>query len=141
MPHTFHIAIWFALPALTWIVTLCFPRRMHPALICTLCLVTIIAGNFVLVNHVRALDAYLLAEVGKHAPGSPEAQRASDEWASDTGRSFALAFSAPLTAILYTVQFMLLFGGRWILGQLSPARSTTANSRTGSQSAELQSED
>jgi len=60
-----------------------------------------IAGNFVLVHYVRALDAHLLAEVDKYDPGTPEAERASEEWASDTGRSFALVFSAPLTAIWY----------------------------------------
>jgi len=92
-----------------------------------------IAGNFVLVHYVRALDAHLLAEVDKYDPGTPEAERASEEWASDTGRSFALAFSAPLTAIWYLALFLLLFGSRWILGQMSPTRPTSVHAQTDSE--------
>ena len=90
---------------------------------------------------VWALDAQLLAEVDKYDPGTPEAQRASEEWASDTGRSFTLLLSPLLTAICYTVLFLLLFGSRWIVRQMLPAKSASVNAKTDSETATQQVDD
>ncbi|MEM7455319.1 MAG: hypothetical protein AAF456_13290 [Planctomycetota bacterium] len=87
---------------------------------------TIVAGHFLLVGHVEAIDAQLLAEADKYEPGTPEHDQAMDAWASDTGRSFAIAFSAPLTAVWYTFNFVLLFGFRWLIGYLIKKRNETA---------------
>lgn len=100
-----------------------------------------IAGTFILVHSVWALDAVLLAEVDKYDPGTPEAQRASEEWASDTGRSFTLLLSPLLTAIWYTALFLLLFGGRWIVHQMFPAKFASVHAKTDSETAEQQGDD
>jgi hypothetical protein len=81
------------------------------------------AGTFILVNYVWAIDAQLLSEVDKYPPGSPQAQRASEEWASDTDRSFLQLLSPVLTAVGYGFLFMLLFGLQWGARQIFPARN------------------
>lgn len=86
-----------------------------------------IAGVFLLANYVWALDAHLLAEVDKYDPGTPEAQRASEEWASDTDRSFTLLLSPVLTAVWYSMLYLPLFGLPWIVRQLFPARFAAEN--------------
>ncbi len=136
----FLLIAWFVLPVLFCGVMLCVRRRIHPVLVCVLCLASMIAGIFIIANCVWALDAHLLAEVDKYDPGTPEAERASEDWASDTGRSFALAFSAPLTAIWYLALFLLLFGSRWIRGQMFPTRSTSVHAQTDGETAEQQAD-
>ncbi len=129
MLHTYLLIAWFALPVLVSGAILCVRRRVHPVLVCILCLATMIAGIFILANYVWALDAQLLAEIDKYDPGTPEAERASEEWASDTDRSFLLLLSPVLTAIWYGVLFLLLFGLRWIVRQLFSARFASVNTR------------
>ena len=141
MLHTYLLIAWFALPVLVWGAMLCVRRRVHPVLVCILCLASMIAGIFILANYVWALDAHLLAEIDKYAPGTPEAERASEEWASDTDRSFLLLLSPVLTAIWYGVLFLLLFGLRWIVRQLFPARFASVNTRTDIEAAEQQGDD
>jgi hypothetical protein len=75
-------------------------------LVGALCLVTMIAGTFILANYVWALDAQLLAEIDQYEPGTPEAERATEEWASDTDRSFLLLLSPVLTALWYGFLFL-----------------------------------
>jgi hypothetical protein len=141
MLHTYLLIAWFALPVLVWGAMLCVRRRVHPVLMCILCLASMIAGIFILANYVWALDAQLLAEIDKYDPGTPEAERASEEWASDTDRSFLLLLSPVLTAIWYGVLFLLLFGLRWIVRQLFPARFASVNTRTDIEAAEQQGDD
>ena len=81
-----------------------------------------IAGVFLLANYVWAIDAQLLAEIDKHDPGTPEAERASEEWASDTNRSFLLLLSPVLTGVWYSVLFLVLFGFHWVFRQMFPAK-------------------
>lgn len=100
-----------------------------------------VAGTFILAQYVWALDAHLLAEVDKYDPGTPEAQRASEEWASDTGRSFALLLSPLLTAFWYGLQFLLLFGLQWVVRQMFPARNATVHANTDSENAEQRVDD
>lgn len=138
MLHTFLLIAWFALPVLVWGSLLCVRRRVHPVLVCALCFATMIAGTFILAHYVWALDAHLLAEVDKYDPGSPEARRASEEWASDTGRSFTLLLSPLLTGIWYTGLFLLLFGSRWIVGQIFSTKFASVHPQTDSETAEQQ---
>ena len=135
MLQTFLLIAWFALPVLVWGAMLCVRRRVHPVLVVILCLASMFAGTFSLVNYVWAIDAQLLAEVVKYPPGSPQAQRASEEWASDTDRSFLLLLSPVLTAIWYGVLFMLLFGLQWGVRQIFPTRKAAVQANTGSQTA------
>ena len=90
-----------------------------------------IVGVFLLANYVWALDAKLLAEVDKYQPGTPEAQRASEEWASDTGRSFLLLLSPVVTAIWYGVLFALLFGLQRVARRMNPAANAPVDSSGG----------
>ena len=92
-----------------------------------------IAGTFILAQYVWALDAHLFAAVDKYDPGTPEAQRASEEWASDTGRSFTLLLSPLLTGVWYTALFLLLFGSRWIVGQIFPTKFASVHPQTNSE--------
>ena len=73
-------------------------------------------------NYVWALDAQLLAEIDKYEPGTPEAERASEEWASDTDRSFLLLLSPVLTGLFYSIVFLVLFGLRWVKRQVFPSK-------------------
>ena len=135
MLHTYLLIAWFALPVLVWGAMLCVRRRVHPVLVCILCLASMIAGIFILANYVWALDAQLLAEIDKYDPGTPEAERASEEWASDTDRSFLLLLSPVLTAIWYGVLFLLLFGLHWVVRQMFPAKYASVQSKTDSETA------
>ena len=130
MLPTYLVIAWFALPVLVSEAMLCVRQRIHPILVCTLCFASIIAGTVVLANYVWALDAQLLAEVDKYEPGTPEAERASKEWASDTDRSFLLLLSPVLTGIYYSGMFLLLFGLRWIRRQVFPVKQSVVNART-----------
>ena len=126
--------IWLALPALAWIVNLCTGKRIHPALLYVL---MGILGYVVLLVSVWALDAQLEAEMNSYdldgdggfsgAELTPEAELAMEEWASDTGRTFAPIFGVPITAIWYTFQFAILFSGEWVIRKCffrtSPARN------------------
>jgi len=127
MLKTLLLIAWFALPILVWGAMLCVRRRVHPVLVVILCLASMFAGTFILVNYVWAIDAQLLAEVDKYPPGSPQAQRASEEWASDTGRSFLQLLSPVLTAVGYGFLFMLLFGLQWGARQIFPARNAAVH--------------
>ena len=127
MFHTCLLIAWFALPVLVWGAMLFVRRRVHPVWVWILCLASVIAGIFILANYVWALDAQLLAEIDKYDPGTPEAERASEAWASDTDRSFLLLLSPVLTAIWYGVLFLLLFGLRRIVRRLLPARFASVN--------------
>lgn len=69
-------------------------------------------------NYVWALDAQLLAEIDKYEPGTPEAERATEEWANDTDRSFLLLLGPVLTGIFYSIVFIAIFGFRWVKSQV-----------------------
>jgi hypothetical protein len=100
-----------------------------------------IAGIFILANYVWALDVHLLAEIDKYDPDTPEARRASEEWASDTDRSFMLLLSPLLTAGWYGGLFLLLFGLQWVFRQLFPAKYASVNAKTDNETAEQRGDD
>ena len=135
MLPTYFLIAWFVLPLLLWATMLCVRRRVGRVLVWIVCLASMVAGIFLLANYVWALDAQLLAEIDKYEPGTPEAQRASEEWASDTDRSFLLLLSPVLTAIWYGVLFLLLFGLHWVVRQMFPAKYASVQSKTDSETA------
>lgn len=100
-----------------------------------------IGGTFILANYVWALDAQLLAEIDKYEPDTPEAQRASEKWASDTDRSFLLLLSPVLTAMWYGVLFLSLFGLHWVVLRMFPPKNAIMNSGTDSKTAEKSKDD
>ncbi len=100
-----------------------------------------IGGTFILANYVWALDAQLLAEIDKYEPGTPESERASEEWASDTDRSFLLLLSPVLTAIWYGFLFWLLFGLQWVVRRRFAAQQASVILVTDNQAAEQRSDD
>ena len=117
MLHFYFAIAWLVLPALIFLVCLCINRRIHFVWSAILCVASMFTGTYLLMQSVLALDALLLAEIGKHEPGSPEAARASEAWASDTSRSFTFVLSPVLTGVWYTGLFGLLFGSRWALSK------------------------
>ena len=141
MLPTYLLAAWFAVPLLAWGAMLCVRRRVHFAWVGALCFLAMIGGTFILANYVWALDAQLLAEVDKYEPGTPESERASEEWASDTDRSFLLLLSPVLTAIWYGFLFLLLFGLQWVARRRFPAQHTSVIANTDNQTAEQRSDD
>jgi len=89
-----------------------------------------IVGVVLLANYVWAIDAQLIAEIDRYEPGTPEAERASEEWASDAGRSFLLLLSPVFTAIWYGVLFLSLFGLQRVFRRMnSSSDSETAEQR------------
>lgn len=135
MLSTYLVIAWFALPVLVSGAMFCVRQRIHPLLVCVLCLASIVAGTIILANYVWALDAQLMAEIDKYEPGTPEAERASEEWASDTDRSFLLILSPALTGVCYTGLFLLLFGLRWVKRQVFPAKQALVHAPTHSGAA------
>ncbi len=117
--------IWIGLPVGAWLTNLLAGKRIHPAL---LYLMIVVVGYFVLVASVMALDAELEAKMnsfdldGDGGIGgselTPDAEKAMEDWASDTGRSFAPIIGAPLTLIWYSILFGLVFAGEWIVRSL-----------------------
>jgi hypothetical protein len=135
MLQTYLIIAWFALPTVGSSMLLCARRPIRPIWIGVAWLASAIAGTFLLANYVWAIDAQLLAEIDKYEPGTPEANRASEDWASDTGRSFLLLLSPLLTATWYGAVPLLLFGLRWIVRKKLTASHATANARKHAQAA------
>jgi len=141
MLPTYFLIAWFVLPLLLWATMLCVRRLVGRLLIWIICLASMVAGIFLLANYVWTLDAQLLAEIDKFEPGTPEAQRASEEWASDTDRSFLLLLSPVLTAIWYGFLFLLLFGLQGIVSRMFPAKYASDNSRMESETADKRGDD
>lgn len=136
MAPAFFLVAWLVLPLPVWGAMLFVGRRLRRALIWISCLVSMIAGVFFLANYVWALDAQLLAEIDKHEPGTPEAERATEEWASDTDRSFLLALSPAITLIWYGIAFLSLFGLQRAVRRKFPAKNASVNSSLESEHAE-----
>ena len=141
MLPTYLVIAWFALPVLVSGAMICVRRTIHPVLVGLLCFASIIAGTVILANYVWALDAQLLAEIDKYETGTPEAERASEEWASDTDRSFLLLLSPVLTGVCYSGLFLLVFVVRWIKRRVFPTKQSLVNARTVSDAAGQRGDD
>ncbi len=128
----FLMIVWFTLPIMSWFANLCFDKRIHPVLLYPL---AAIVGYLILVSSVWMADAQLTAEMNQYdldGDGgiggdelTPEAERAIDEWASDTGRTMAPFLGVPLTAIWYGILFAFLFGGEWIIRKVFMSEPTS----------------
>jgi hypothetical protein len=125
MLSTILFFVWIALPLGAWMANLFTGKRVHPAL---LYVVTGLFGYFVLIASVWALDVQLEAKMNSFdldgdggfsgTELTPEAERAMDEWASDTGRNFAPFSGIPITAIWYTLLFAVVYGGEYLFRSL-----------------------
>ncbi|RMF43775.1 MAG: hypothetical protein D6753_04285 [Planctomycetota bacterium] len=124
------VIAWSVFPVLVSATVLWVQKTIHPVLVCILCVASIIGGTIILANYVWAIDAQLLAEIEKHAPGTPEAELASEEWASDTGRSFLLLFSPVLTGVCYSGLFLLFLGLRSVRCRVLPTKEPLVSPRT-----------
>jgi hypothetical protein len=141
MIPTYLVIAWFVLPVLVPGVMLYVRQRIHPVLICIVCLASTIAGTIILANYVWALDAQLLAEIDKYEPGTPEAERATEEWASDTDRSLLLLLSPVLTGVWYSGLFLLLFGLQSVKRQVFPAKEALVHAETDSEADDQRGDD
>ena len=113
--------LWVTLPILAWIANLAVGKRVHPAI---LYFVTCIAGYFLLLATVWAIDAELEAKMNSFdlngdgafsgAELTPACDQAMAEWSSDTGRAFAPILGVPYTALWYTILFAFVFAGEWL---------------------------
>jgi hypothetical protein len=138
------LLVWFILPVLMWFANLLIRIPTNPkyriVLIGLFCVLTAIAGYIVLLTSVWVLDTHLEAEMNKFdldgdggiggAELTPEAERAIEEWASDTGRTFAPIVGIPLTAIWYGMLFAVLFGGEWVFRKVLFSDGAPPNRRT-----------
>ena len=129
LPIYFAIA-WLVLPTLIFLACLCVNRRTHFVWSAMLCVASMFAGTYLLMQSVLTLDAHLLAEIDRHEPGSPEADQAMEAWASDTGRSFTFLVSPVLTGVWYAGVLGLLFGSRWVLGSRSSSSADPTDTTT-----------
>ena len=102
---------------------------------------SLIGGVVLLANCVWALDAQLLREIDKYEPGTPEARRAADEWASDTDRSFLLLFSPVVTAFWYGFLFLTFFGLPRLVSQTYLLTQPVAAGETDGEASESRADD
>jgi len=132
MFYTSLIIIWLALPLLTWFANLFIRIAIAPkyrSLVTgLLCFLTVIAGYIVLLTSAWVLDTQLEADMNRYdldgdggiggAELTPAAERAIEEWASDSDRMFTRFLGIPLTTILYLVQFAILYSCEWMFRQV-----------------------
>lgn len=111
---------------------------MHPLLLLAL---TTVAGFVLLGAGAWASEAYLKAELDRFdldGDGSiggseltPDAQKALDEWASDTGRAMVVFTGIPLSALWAGAWLAALSTGKWVVAAVISAcsRRHAADSR------------
>ena len=113
---------WLVFPATAWFANLFLRKRLHPVV---LLIMTGIVTYLLLLVAVWVVDAHLYAEMNKFdldgdggiggVELTPEAERAAQEWASDTGRTFAPFIGLPLSAIWISACFSVLYAGEWLI--------------------------
>lgn len=127
--------LWLFLPLTMWLLRLVANRRMH---ILVLYLLAVVIGYLLLVGTAWAADIMLEQKRNSFdldGDGSisgheltPEAQQAMDDWASDTGRTFAILMALPLTAIWAALCLIPLGFGEWIFRRLKSSRNPQVTS-------------
>jgi hypothetical protein len=125
--------LWFVLPVLAFAANLGTGARLHPFV---LYLLAVIVGFLLLVAGAWAADLHLKAEMdsfdldGDGGIGgselTPEAQRAIDDWASDTGRAMVIFTGIPMSAIWFAICFSVLYVGKWIIARIVAIGSTAS---------------
>jgi hypothetical protein len=118
-----------------WLLRLVANRRIH---ILVLYLFAVVIGYFLLVGSAWVADIVLEQKMnsfdldGDGGIGgdelTPEAQQAMDDWASDTGRTFAIFMALPLTAIWAALCLIPLGFGEWIVRRLISSRNPEVTS-------------
>ncbi|MCA9214689.1 MAG: hypothetical protein KDB27_16570 [Planctomycetales bacterium] len=114
--------LWVAMPALVWGIRLVSRKRIHGALLYVLtvvvCYVLFVAcawtADVVLEQRMNSFDLDGDGGIGG-VELTPEAQQAIDDWASDTGRTFAPIVGGPLSAFWAAVCMIPLCIGEWIV--------------------------
>ena len=119
------VGLWFGLPLLLWLARLLANRRIHGFL---LYLGTVLVGYFVFVGSAWTADFVLEQKMNRFdldGDGgisgdelTPAAEQAMDEWASDTGRTFAVFTGLPVTAIWAAICLSPLCLGEWAVRRL-----------------------
>lgn len=122
--------LWLALPLMAFAAN---ARRRKPLHAFLLLALTIAAGFALLFAGAWVSEAHLKAEVsrfdldGDGGIGGSEltadAQKALDEWASDTGRTMVVFTGIPLSALWTGAWFAVLFTGKWLVATVISARS------------------
>jgi hypothetical protein len=121
--------LWLALPLLAFAAHARRRRPLHPFLLFAL---TVVVGFLLLAAGAWASEAWLEAEKNRFdldgdggfdvSELTPEAQRALDAWASDTGRTMVLVTGIPLSALWTAICFSCLFTGKWLVSNMMGPR-------------------
>lgn len=125
--------LWFATPLLAFLANLRRQQRRHALLLYA---ITIAVGFPLAVGAAWAADAHLRMALDRFdldGDGSiggeeltPEAQRALDEFANDTGRALVIVTGIPLTAIWSGLCLGLLFSAQWLLSKATGSASASS---------------
>lgn len=91
-------------------------------------------NRFVLVTHDLCRNPETCTQ---GAERTAEAQRAIDDWASDTGRTMVIFTGIPMTGVWYGFWFCVLDTGEWITRRVVRKRSLATASPEGSQPPEI----
>jgi len=120
------ILCWLALPPLVLALNATRRVRLHPLLLFA---ITVTIGFALLVTSAWAWDVSLKAEMDRFdldgdggiggAELTPDAQRAMDAWASDTGRTMVIFTGFPVTAIWAGFWFLCLCVGEWTVAAVA----------------------
>lgn len=121
---------WFALPFLAFVVNAIRRRPLHPFFLFAM---TVVTGFILLVAGAWASEAHLKTEMNRYdldgdggiggSELTPDAEKAIDDWASDTGRTMVVFTGIPLTAIWTGMCFILLYVGKLIVTKAISSRS------------------
>lgn len=124
------LLLWVALPLFAFPIARGKSRKAQ-ALVMT---ITMGAGYILLVVAAGTGGEIAHAAMMRHdlngdgivsgAERSQEAEGAIREWASDTGVTMAPIVGLPLTVIWYSILFLVLFGGVYLLKRLFPSIET-----------------
>jgi hypothetical protein len=116
------LLLWAALPLMMWVLRLVGPRRVHVVI---LFVCTVVVGYFLYVGAAMTADVLIEQRMNRFdldGDGgisgdelTPEAQQAIDDWASDTGRTFAFITALPVTAIWAAIWLTPLCAAEWIV--------------------------
>lgn len=122
--------LWLALPLVAFAANARRRKPLHPFFLLAL---TTAVGFALLGAAAWASEAHLKAEMnrfdldGDGGIGGPEltpdAQKALDEWASDTGRTMVVFTGIPLSALWAGAWFAVFFTAKWLLAAVISARA------------------
>jgi hypothetical protein len=128
------ILLWAAFPCTAWLMRFFIKKRIHGIV---LYLITLVIGYFLFVGcawisdvvaeqRMNSFDLDGDGGIGGHEL-TPEARKAMDDWASDTGRTLAIFTGLPLTAIWSATCLIPLCFGEWIIRRLIRSRKPEAS--------------